>query len=91
MAETEIKPELLPRNLSVPILPMIPFQAWRAEGGEGWEVGGGGVSRESSYVLSHLQDIFQGGPRKDKKCLFVWWQDTGDLQRDTDDLWDRGR
>lgn len=44
MAETEIKPELLPRNLSVPILPMIPFQAWRAEGGEGWEVGGGSLT-----------------------------------------------
>lgn len=39
MAEAEIKPELLPRNLSVPILPVIPFQVWRAEGGEAWEVG----------------------------------------------------
>lgn len=69
---------------------MIPFQAWRPERSEGQDEGRGG-SRESSDVLRHLQDIFQGGPSKDKKCLFVWWQDTGDLQSDADDFWDEGR
>lgn len=88
--DAEIKPELLPRNSSVPILPMIPFQAWRPERSEGQGEGRGG-SRESSDVLRHLQDIFQGGTSKDEKCLFVWWQDTGDLQSDTDDFWDVDR
>lgn len=61
----------------------VLYQGCGVRWGEDWEAR---VSRESCELLGLLKDIFQGGPSRDRDGVSVWWQDTGDLQHDTDEL-----